>query len=135
MDTWAERGLVIFIATDSDDEFYFYRQAFADVCPVAILYFFTRKGDLLDALKQDIYPKPVLIVMDWNMAARKGYVVLSWLAQSPVWQTIPVVIMTDAHKPVDEVKCAELGYELVLPKEPSYAKQLKQLRGLVQAFV
>ncbi|SOD89944.1 response regulator [Spirosoma fluviale] len=131
----AERELVIFIVTDSDDEFYFYRQAFAEVCPVAILYFFTRKGDLLDALKAGIYPKPVLILMDWNMAARKGYVALSWLAQSPVWQTVPVVIMTSALKPVDEAKCTQLDYELVLPKETTYAKQLQQLRGLVRAFV
>lgn len=135
MPTYPEQELVIFVATDDEDEFYFYRQAFAEVCPLAILYFFTRKAELLNALKGKVYPKPVLILMDWNMASRKGYVALAWLAQSPVWQTVPVVIMTDELRSIDEAKCARLGYELVLPREKTYAKQLRQLRGLVQAFV
>jgi CheY-like chemotaxis protein len=131
----AVQELVIFIATDSDEEFYQYRQAFMEACPSAVLYFFTRKGELLDALKSDVYPNPVLLIMAWNMALRKGYVALSVLAQTPAWQTLPVVIMTDPRKPVDEARCIELGYEIVLPKEQHYATFIKQLKGLVRAFV
>lgn len=73
--------------------------------------------------------------MDWHMALRKGYAALNVLAQTPAWQTIPVVIMSTKQRPVDEAKCQQLGYELVLPKETQYDKLVKQLSGLMHALV
>ncbi|GAB3770126.1 hypothetical protein GCM10028818_07410 [Spirosoma horti] len=127
---------VIFIADDDQlDDQYLYRQAFGEACPMAVLYFFTQKAQLLDALRGNVYPEPSLLIMDWHMALRKGYAALTVLAQTPAWQTIPVVIMATNQRPVDEAKCQQLGYELVLPKEAQYDKLVKQLSGLMHALV
>jgi CheY-like chemotaxis protein len=126
---------VIFIADDQVEDYYLYRQAFSEACPTAVLYFFMHKGELLEALRGDIYPNPSLLIMDWHMALRKGYAALSVLAVTPAWQTIPVVIMETGDRPVDEAKCQQMGYELVLPKETRYEKLVEQLTGLMQALV
>ncbi len=126
---------VVFIADDQPEDYYVYRQAFGEACPTAVLYFFMHKADLLDALRGPVYPRPALLIMDWNMAGRKGYAALAVLARTPAWQTIPVVIMTARDCPVDEVKCQQLGYELVLPKETRYENLVEQLAGLMQALV
>ena len=132
----AANSPVIFIADDDQlDDQYLYRQAFGEACPTAVLYFFTHKAQLLDALRGDVYPAPSLLIMDWHMALRKGYAALTVLAQAPAWQAIPVVIMATKHKPVDEAKCQQLGYDLVLPKETQYDKLVRQLAGLMHALV
>ena len=126
---------VIFIADDQPEDYYLYRQAFSEACPTAVLYFFMHKAELLSALHSDIYPKPALLLMDWNMALRKGYMLLAKLAQTPAWQAIPVVIMAGPDRPVDEAKCQQIGYEIVLPREVRYEKLVEQLAGLMHALI
>ena len=126
---------VVFIACDQPDDQYQYRQAFGEACSTAVLYFFGHKGELLAALRQQVYPRPSLLIMDWNMTLHEGYAALASLRQTPAWHTIPVVIMTTADRPVDDVKCQQIGYELVIPKEIQYEKLVVQLGGLLQALV
>ncbi|GAB3792306.1 hypothetical protein GCM10028819_02270 [Spirosoma humi] len=82
------------IISIADDDQYLYRQAFGEACLTAVIYFFTQKSQLLDALHGDVYPDPSLLIMDWPMALRKGYAALTVLAHTPAWQAIPVVIIT-----------------------------------------
>ncbi len=126
---------VVFIASDQVDDHYLYRQAFGEVSPTAVLYFFMHGTELVHALQGEVYPKPSLLLMDWNMVNCDGYETLVVLAKSPAWQTIPVVILTTADRPVDEARCQEAGYELVLPKETRYDRVVKQLNGLLQALL
>ena len=126
---------VIYIASDQGDDQYLYRQAFGKANPIAILYFFADKKDLISALQGEVYPKPSLLLMDWNMVTCEGYETLDVLAKNPVWQTIPVIILAGAQKPVDEARCQAMGYELVLPKEARYDRLVDQLRGLMLAFL
>jgi CheY-like chemotaxis protein len=126
---------VVYIANDQPDDQYLYRQVFSEACPMAVLYFFMHKGELLEALRSEVYPRPSLLIMDWNMPLRNGYAALSVLAQTSAWQTIPVVIMATKNQPVDEARCQQIGYELVLPKETQYEKLVNQLAGLMQALV
>lgn len=126
---------VVFIADDHPDDYYQYRQAFGEACPTAVLYFFRHKAELLDALQGNVYPSPALLIMDWNMDLHEGYTTLSVLSHAPAWQAIPVVIMTTQNQPVDQVRCEQAGYELVLPKETHDKKLVTQLTGLVQALL
>ena len=126
---------VIFIASDQVDDQYLYRQAFGEVSPTAVLYFFIHKNELVHALQGEVYPKPSLLIMDWNMVYCDGYETLAVLAQTPAWKIIPVVILAATDRLVDEARCQGIGYELVLPKETRYDKVVQQLNGLLQALL
>ncbi|QJW89500.1 response regulator [Spirosoma taeanense] len=125
---------VVFIADDQPDDQYLYRQAFSEACPTAVLYFFVDKAELLAALRGDVYPRPSLLIMDWNMISCKGYAALAELAQTPDWRTISVAILASSDRPVDEDRCQQFGCELILPKETQHEKLVGQLAGLIQAF-
>lgn len=126
---------VVFIASDQVDDHYLYRQAFGNVSPTCVLYFFMHKAELIHALQGEVYPKPSLLIMDWNMVNCDGYGTLVMLAQTPAWQTIPVVILDATDRPVNEARCQEIGYDLVLPKETGYDKVVQQLSGLLPALL
>ncbi|WP_128543369.1 response regulator [Larkinella soli] len=126
--------VVIYVASDEPNDSFTYRQAFQEAWPTAVLYFFAEKGELLPALEGPVYPDPSLILLDWDMAARKGYQLLQILSRSPAWQHIPVIII-DREKPsVDEKQCLEAGYGLVLPAEKHFDKLVERLRGIVKAL-
>ncbi|MDB5243330.1 MAG: response regulator receiver protein [Spirosoma sp.] len=126
---------VVFIASDHVDDQYLYRQAFGEVGPTCVLYFFMHKAELIHALQGEVYPEPSLLLMDWNMDNCDGYALLILLAQAPAWQTIPVVILDTPDRPVNEARCQEIGYDLVLPKETGYDKVVQQLSGLLHALL
>lgn len=126
---------IVFIASDQVDDHYVYRQAFGTASPTAVLYFFMHKAELVHALQGEVYPKPSLLIMDWNMVDCDGYATLVVLAQTPAWQTIPVIILEATDRPVDEARCQEIGYDLVLPKEKGYDRLVEQLSGLLKALI
>ncbi len=126
---------IIFIAVDQADDHYRFRQAFGEAEPGAVLYFFMQSSELIGALRGTVYPRPSLLIMDWDMDRSGGYDTLLVMAQIPAWQTIPVVVMTASGKPVDEVRCRHIGYGLVIPAETEHEKLVRQLTGLLYALL
>ena len=126
---------VIFLAVDESDDHYRYRQAFGEADPSAVLYFFINSAELISALRGYVYPKPALLLMDCDMDSFKGYDTLSALARTTAWQTIPVVIMSTLNHPVDEARCQQIGYGLVLSGETGHDKLVAQLTGLMAALL
>ncbi|ARK13388.1 response regulator [Fibrivirga algicola] len=125
----------IFIAVDQLSDHHRYRQAFTEAEPTATLYFFMHSTELIAALRSYVYPKPSLLIMDWDMDAHKGYNTLATLAQTTVWQTIPVVIMSKPGRPVDVATCRQIGYGLVLPTERQATKLADKLSGIMYALL
>ncbi|MGV3560594.1 response regulator [Larkinella arboricola] len=126
---------VVFLATDQENDYYLYRQALYEACPMAVLYFFGRKDELVQGLQNTVFPLPSLLILDWKMADRQGYALLNQLRQTPAWQAIPVVIMDSDPPSVDLQKCREAGYEIVLPPEKTYENLVERLRGLAHALI
>lgn len=126
---------VVFVANDQLDDPYVYRQAFGIANPRAVLFFFMHGPELIDALRGEVYPTPSLLIMDWNMETHEGYTTLALLAQTQAWQTIPVVILSAPDHPVDEGRCEQYGYELVLPKQTDFNALVQQLNGLLLALL
>lgn len=126
---------IIFMAVDQSEDQYRYRQAFGGVDPQAILYFFMHPAELIAALRSYGYPRPSLLIMDWNMARLGAYDLLATLARTTAWQTIPVVIMSRADRPADEDRCQQIGYGLVLPGETQPDKLVAQLTRLLSALL
>ncbi|WP_375446823.1 response regulator [uncultured Fibrella sp.] len=126
---------VIFIIVDQPDAHYRYRQAFSEAAPTAVLYFFAHGSELITALRGYVYPRPSLLLIDGPMDGLNGYETLATLARTAAWQTIPVVIMTRQNQQIDEARCQQIGYGLVLPGETQPSRLAAQLTGLIHALL
>ena len=83
---------------------------------------------------------PDIVLADVGMPGRTGYEVAQFIKQSPELAHIPVVLLTGAFEPVDQVRAAEAGCDGVLAKpfEPQLVinrvRELLAKRGLDDAF-
>src|SRR6185369_2328487 len=59
---------------------------------------------------------PDIVLADIGMPGRNGYEVARFIKQSPKLAHIPVVLLTGAFEPVDQVRAAEVGCDGVLAK-------------------
>jgi CheY-like chemotaxis protein len=59
---------------------------------------------------------PDIVLADIGMPGRNGYEVAQFIKQSPRLAHIPVVLLTGAFEPVDQVRAAEAGCDGVLAK-------------------
>lgn len=59
---------------------------------------------------------PDIVLADVGMPGRNGYEVARYVKQSPKLSHIPVVLLTGAFEPVDQVRAAEVGCDGVLAK-------------------
>src|SRR5262245_7050618 len=59
---------------------------------------------------------PDIVLADIGMPGRDGYEVARYIKQSPKLSHIPVVLLTGAFEPVDQVRAAEVGCDGVLAK-------------------
>jgi CheY-like chemotaxis protein len=59
---------------------------------------------------------PDIVLADVGMPGRDGYEVARYVRQSPKLAHIPVVLLTGAFEPVDQVRAAEVGCDGVLAK-------------------
>jgi CheY-like chemotaxis protein len=59
---------------------------------------------------------PDIVLADIGMPGRNGYEVARYVKQSPKLAHIPVVLLTGAFEPVDQVRAAEVGCDGVLAK-------------------
>jgi CheY-like chemotaxis protein len=59
---------------------------------------------------------PDIVLADIGMPGRNGYEVAQYIKQTPSLAHIPVVLLTGAFEPVDQVRAAEAGCDGVLAK-------------------
>lgn len=126
MDT-IEKALptVIFYADDDEDDLLFFREALARIGKNAVMF---ELGDsMLHAIKNPP-PSPSIIFLDLNMPFRSGYEILEDLRTSPVYDEIPIVILSTATDPYSLTTTRALGADLFLTK----ATSLKSLVGSIE---
>lgn len=68
------------------------------------------------AIKRLESSPPDIVLADIGMPGRDGYEVARYIRQTPKLSHIPVVLLTGAFEPVDQVKAAEVGCDGVLAK-------------------
>ena len=71
-------------------------------------------GDL--AIERLESAPPDIVLADVGMPGRNGYEVAQYIKQSPRLSHIPVVLLTGAFEPIDQVRAAEVGCDGVLAK-------------------
>ena len=87
-------------------------------------------GDGQQAIEQIDADPPDIILADVDMPKRDGYEVAAYVKSRPHLAHIPVVLLTGAFQPVDQVRAAAVGPDAVLvgPFEPQVIiNRVKQL--------
>jgi CheY-like chemotaxis protein len=81
----------------------------------AIQYF---KGEGIYA-NRNLYPLPILLLLDLKMPKINGFQVLEWLREHPMLRRLPVAIMTSSDNDPDITRAYALGADSYLLKPPN----------------
>jgi CheY-like chemotaxis protein len=77
---------------------------------------------------RDLYPLPILLLLDLKMPKLNGFQVLEWLKSHPEIEHIPVAVMTSSDHDPDISRAYALGADSYLIKPPD----ARALLALVQ---
>lgn len=92
--------------------------------------YLTRQDKYTD---RELYPTPLLMLLDLKLPRRSGLEVLEWLRQQPTLKRLLVVILTSSQENSDLVQAYELGANSYLVK-PANFKDLVNLVKLVDFY-
>lgn len=79
---------------------------------------------------RDMYPLPVLLLLDLKMPKRSGLEVLDWLRAQPELKRMMVVVLTSSRETPDVNRAFELGVTSYLVKPVEFDALLQMVRGL-----
>ncbi len=69
---------------------------------------------------RNIYPLPVLILLDLKLPRRSGHEVLMWLRQQPILKRIPVVVLTSSKEYADINLVYDIGVNAYMAKPVAF---------------
>ena len=98
----------VFIADDDEDDCYLLAIAFSKHSPECRLQFTSDGAALLETLART-ESQPSLILLDLNMPRLNGFEALQRLREDPLYQAIPIVILTTSDDQGDQQRARELG--------------------------
>jgi CheY-like chemotaxis protein len=86
---------------------------------------------------RELYPFPVLLLLDLNLPAISGFEMLSWLRQQPQshLRELPVVIFSSSARVEDRMRAQELGASDYLQKPTSGAQFLQVVQELKRKWL
>lgn len=122
---------VLYADDDADDKDWV-SEACTAVDAALDLVFVDNGRQVLDYLLKNAQAHlPSLIVLDLNMPELDGRQTLKKLKTHPLYQTIPVVIVTTSANKLDRDVCRQLGASLFLTKPDTHA----EWQGVIRHFI
>ena len=95
----------------------------------AAVHYLSGQGGYAD---RELYPLPVLILLDLKLPRRSGHEVLDWLQQQPELKRLLVVVLTSSKESVDINEAYELGANSYLVKPVAFDALLEMVKTLNQ---
>jgi len=127
----------ILIAEDEDDEAFLFQRALKKASipnPVQrvkngdeAIEYLSGTGSYGD---RNLFPLPILLLLDLNMPKKSGFEVLEWIRQQPFLKTLAVDIFSGSGRSEDIDRALRLGANLYLKKPIT----LHELDGLLQGY-
>jgi CheY-like chemotaxis protein len=79
---------------------------------------------LTQAMEQSspVFPRPDLVVLDIQMPYKDGFEVLQWIREQPVFNELPVVIMSGLASPASVDRAKALGAHSYFFKPGDYSE-------------
>jgi len=115
----------VFLVDDDEDDRFLIQQVFKQYSPDCNLKDLGNGEELLDALTQ-ASSLPSLILLDLNMPLMGGLEALERIRKNPIYDAVPVVILTTSDHPQDKQQATALGANSFLIK-PVSIEGLNQL--------
>jgi CheY-like chemotaxis protein len=131
----------ILVIEDSPEDFEDIEFAFEENNMNANLFHCNKAEDAIDfLLKQGQYsndqtPKPDLILMDLNMPGMDGEEMLKYIRNSPVFASIPVIILTTSRNENDVKRCYRAGANSYINKSVDVDQFITTIRKLKQYWL
>lgn len=106
----------VLIAEDSADDALLLKMAIEKIQPKHLAQIVHDGNEAISYLdgegkyaNRSLYPIPSLIILDLKMPKKNGFEVLQWLADHPVYSTLPVLIWSSSRQGIDVQKAYKLG--------------------------
>jgi len=131
MPTSQEAPAFVLVEPDEDDRL-FMREAVRQTGSQYAIVELTSGPDLIAYLQQELKDKGDkkvlwLIVMDFNMPAMNGLEVLRTMQQHPLWQQVPVIVLSAFEDPDIKAQVLEAGASSYLVKPTSIEQLTDQI--------
>jgi len=123
----------IWIVDDDTDDQYLFEQAFITLIPPISIRSLYDGAELVPALEQS-ETLPDLILLDLNMPRLNGFEALQRLWAEPLFQTLPVVVLSTSSVGQDQERALQLGANGFLTKPPTMDQILSLFGQLVQEW-
>jgi CheY-like chemotaxis protein len=126
-----QQKFVLYADDDADDRDWVSEACTATNTPLSLV--FVENGrQVLDYLQQTTPENlPALIVLDLNMPELDGRQTLKKLKTHPLYQTIPVAIVTTSTNKIDRDVCKYLGASLFLTKPDTHGEWQHVIRNFM----
>lgn len=132
----------ILLVEDSDDDVFLMKRACA-VSGVPHSVQIVRDGqaavDYLSGCQKyedrDLFPLPNLIFLDVHLPLCGGHEVLEWLRTQPVFNDLPVIMLTSSDQPSDIERAYSLGVTSYMLKNANPAEFIQGIRTILQYWL
>lgn len=79
---------------------------------------------------RDVYPFPVIVLLDLKLPRKSGLEVLEWMKRNDVLKRLPVVVLTSSSQATDINKAYDLGVNSYLVKPVTFDRLIELVRNL-----
>lgn len=86
----------------------------------------------LDGAAANAERRPVVLITDLKMPWMDGVELVRWVRNRPVWEGMPVVMLSSSQLDDDIKRAYEVGVNIYLSKPRSFLDQVAMLRSLVE---
>ena len=130
----------ILLVEDNADDVLFLERAFRTSTIDTSLRVVTDGAAAIDYLMgqgeyadRSAHPLPALMLLDVNLPAASGFVVLRWLREQPGLRRLPVVMLSSSSQDADVTLAYDLGVNSYIVK-PSGLKQVADVAKQIEAY-
>ena len=123
----------VWIVDDDEDDQFLFETAFRQLIPPVRVNLLSDGEELVSVLEQS-ETLPDLIILDLNMPRLNGFETLRWLRSRPLYERLPVVVLTTSSLVEDQQKALQLGANGFLTKPPALDTILTMFGILVEQW-
>ncbi|MCG5060603.1 MAG: response regulator [Limnoraphis sp. WC205] len=130
----------ILLVEDDANDILFVQRAFRQANLTNALHIVKDGDQAIDYLignneyaNRDLYPIPVLILLDLKLPRLSGLEVLEWIKKHPSLRRIPVVVLTSSKENIDVNRAYDIGANSYLVK-PVKFETLTQMIEIIDAY-
>jgi CheY-like chemotaxis protein len=131
------RQCTILIVDDDENDIFFVKRAFTEIDVHCTFHVLKNGQEVVDYLigdgayaNRDVYPIPMMILMDLKMPIMDGFEVLTWLRSRPGIKVIPTIVFSSSDVPSDITRAYDLGANSFMTKSVTYDGLLLKLQTL-----